>query len=397
MSEIPKSFRGIKVNFLLTYLLSSFLFSCGSGYDSSTQSLIGSVELNADSIPVRCAEGFTIRHLPDYTLLEVLNPWQGARQVVFRYALVDRSGRMPDKIPEGATVIRTPVQRVVCTSTTHIALLEMLDELDALVGVSGAGLITQPEVRKKLAEGKIKDIGYDRNLNYETLVALKPDMVIMYGIESEVTGYMNKIRELGIPVVMNGEYLEKKPLAKLEWVRFVAAFFQKENLAVNRFDTAVSRYNHLKNMCSDISVRPVVMTGLPWKEVWYVSAGNTTLATYIQDAGGVYLWQDITASKAVPMDIETVFSRSSKADYWINTGTAGSKQSLLQTDKRFTYFRPVIKDHLYNNTARVNDTGGNDYWESGLTHPENILSDLISILHPELLPGHELIYYRKLQ
>jgi iron complex transport system substrate-binding protein len=42
----------------------------------------------------------------------------------------------------------------------------------------------------------------------------------------------------------------------------------------------------------------------------------------------------------------------------------------------------------------VNAYGGNDYWESGIVHPDVILADLVKILHPDLLPDHELYYYQ---
>ena len=39
----------------------------------------------------------------------------------------------------------------------------------------------------------------------------------------------------------------------------------------------------------------------------------------------------------------------------------------------------------------------NDYWESGMTRPDRILKDVIKIFHPDLLPDHQLYYYKKLQ
>jgi len=378
-------------------LLAFLICSCHTEHNSSFSDKERiPVKENTTQVPVRFAKGFTIKPFSGYRLLEVMNPWQGAENISFRYALVEDGKKLPRNIPEDAVVIHTPVKRIVCTSTTHIALLEMVDELQAVVGVSGSGLISNKEIRKKIKQGVIRDVGYDRNLNYEILVSLKPDLVMMYGVESEATGFINKLDELGIPVVMNGEYLEKDPLAKLEWVRFVASFFNKDKLAETRFDSVATCYRKLRELCDSVTDRPVVMTGLPWKEVWYISPGNTTLANYIKDAGGSYLWKDLHSGKAVPMDVETVYAKSASAEFWINTGTVRNKKELLSVDTRFKYFKPVQKNNLYNNIGRVNGSGGNDFWELGLTHPQDILSDLIYIFHPELLPGHKLFYYRKL-
>ena len=37
-----------------------------------------------------------------------------------------------------------------------------------------------------------------------------------------------------------------------------------------------------------------------------------------------------------------------------------------------------------------------DYWEAGISNPDVVLSDLIKIFHPELLPNHQLFFYQKL-
>ena len=50
---------------------------------------------------------------------------------------------------------------------------------------------------------------------------------------------------------------------------------------------------------------------------------------------------------------------------------------------------------VYNCNKRLNAAGGNDYWESGVIHPDLILQDLIRIFHPELTDA-EPTYYRKL-
>ena len=44
----------------------------------------------------------------------------------------------------------------------------------------------------------------------------------------------------------------------------------------------------------------------------------------------------------------------------------------------------------------VNANGGSDYFETGVTNPDLILADLVKIFHPDLLPDHELYFYRQL-
>jgi iron complex transport system substrate-binding protein len=52
---------------------------------------------------------------------------------------------------------------------------------------------------------------------------------------------------------------------------------------------------------------------------------------------------------------------------------------------------------VYNNDRRTVENGGNDYFESGYLYADRVLADLIAIFHPELMPDHELYYYRRLE
>jgi iron complex transport system substrate-binding protein len=99
-----------------------------------------------------------------------------------------------------------------------------------------------------MEQGKVPDVGYGQNLNYELMVNLKPDLVMVYGIGSEVTSYTGKLEELGIPVVMVAEYLEESPLGKAEWIKFIGALFEKEQMAGEYFQKIEKEYNRLKRL-----------------------------------------------------------------------------------------------------------------------------------------------------
>ena len=120
-------------------------------------------------------------------------------------------------------------------------------------------------------------------------------------------------------------------------------------------------------------------------------------AAYIRDAGGTYLWEDLNSREAVPLDLESIYARAAGADIWINCGAAGTIAEIVDTDKRLNRFQPVVTGKIFNNNAQINPAGGNAFWESGVMSPHLILADMISIFHPEVLPGHELVYYKHLE
>jgi len=42
-------------------------------------------------------------------------------------------------------------------------------------------------------------------------------------------------------------------------------------------------------------------------------------------------------------------------------------------------------------------TGGNDFWETGVIRPDLILSDLITIFHPDIMESDSLYFYQKVE
>ena len=96
----------------------------------------------------------------------------------------------------------------------------------------------------------------------------------------------------------------------------------------------------------------------------------------------------------MPLDFETVFERAQNADFWINTGVWRSIDEAISSDERYNLFAAFRNRQMYNHIGRVNEHGGNDYFESGIANPHFVLADLIKIFHPDLLPDHTLFYYR---
>jgi iron complex transport system substrate-binding protein len=342
------------------------------------------------------ASGFRIEQANGFRILHVINPWQGSRTVHLQYILTDEPSRIPDSL-QHHPVITIPVKRVICMSTTHVAMMDALGKSDVIVGISGSDYITNPTLRSRLKMGEVRDVGADQTLNYELILSLRPDLVMAYGITSEVSGMVSRLESLGIPVILNGDYLEDQPLGKSEWIRFVASFFAMDKIADSIFRSVSSTYEQYKDMISDIDEKPSVMTGLPWKDTWYIPGGRSFAAAYIRDAGGTYLWEELDSREAVPIDLEAIYARASTADIWINCGAAGSLADIGRTDVRLNRFNPVTTGRVFNNNARINPAGGNDFWESGVLAPHLILADLICIFHPEVLPDHELEYYTRLE
>lgn len=343
------------------------------------------------------AERLEINITDSCTVITLYNPWQGANSVEIKYYLV-RRGDKTVSLNDTSAIIYVPVRKIVCMSTTHLAMIAALGEEKSVTGFSGTGFIYNKNLLQMSESGLIEDVGYENSLNTELILKLKPDLVMMYGVGSESAGYTGKIEELGIKTMMNADYLETDPLGKAEWIKLFGALYCREELADSIFRSIMGSYNEIRDkILQENLTRPKVLAGLPFRDTWYISPGNSHISTLIRDAGGEYLWEKTISSVSMPLGLESVYLRSMEADYWINIGAVNSKNEIPAIDSRLSTIPAFKSGRLFNNNKRVTPGGGNDYWESGTLSPHLLLRDLASIFHPGSFEDHELIYYKLIE
>ena len=345
---------------------------------------------------ITVARRIAIERKKDYTAVTFINPWQGADNVNMEYYLVKSGTQLPAGL-DATRVIFVPVKKIVCMSTTHVAMISALGEENTIAGMSGTGFIYSGALKARSEEGLIKDVGYEANLNKELILKIMPDLVMIYGIGSESSGYVGKIQELGVKVIYNADYLETDPLGKAEWIKLFGALYCKEHMADSIYNAEVEAYSSLKLfIAQSITVKPKVLLGLPFKDTWFISPGNSFISNLITDAGGDYLWHDTESSVSMPFGLENVYLKALNADFWLNIGTVKAKSEIPTVDQRLKELPCYKNGNLYNNNNRVTEAGGNDFWESGTVFPHLILKDIATILHPDLFQYNGLFYYRKI-
>lgn len=377
----------------LIFIIGLFLFSgCGSRKEKDFSSS-GKVQSEFSN-----AKRFMLEKKDGYTILSIINPWQGAEDVTLKYYLVRRGSDVPDELGDTTHLIFVPVRNIICMSTTHLAMISALGEENSISGFSGTDFIYSEKLNNKIKTGQIKDIGYENSINNEMMLKIAPDIVMIYGIGSESGGYVGKIEELGIKVVFNADYLETDPLGKAEWIKVLGALYCREVQADSIFNAEAEAYENLKDfVSSSIKSKPNVMLGLPYRDTWYVSPGNSYTARFINDAGGNYIWNKTSSSYSMPFGLENVYLHALKADFWLNIGTVKTKAEIAATDQRLSGLPCFKNSNLYNNNLRITSTGGNDYWENGAVYPHLILKDMAMILHPDLFSNDSLFFYRKIK
>lgn len=355
------------------------------------------IETLSDSSPAivsRYAEGFKVTSYKGCKLVEVLYPYQGATNG-YRYLLVPRELEIPEHTSD-MKIIRTPIESIVCTSTTHIPLLDYLGQTETLKGFPTTDYISSEKMRQRVDAGEVKDLGKDSGLNIELLAVLKPDLVMGYTMTSDY-GQFRKIEELGIPVVINAEYLEKHPLGRAEWIKFMALFFNQEKLADSVFQSIERNYLDVQKKASAATSRPTVYNGIIYGDTWYLPGGQNYAAKLLKDAGCEYLWETDSSQGFLELTFESVFDKAHKADLWIGVGTFNSLDEIKSADHRYARFSAFKTGQVYSNVARKGAKGGSELLELGYLRPDIILKDLVIIAHPGLQLGDTLYFHKKLE
>jgi iron complex transport system substrate-binding protein len=349
---------------------------------------------SSTSTTLRYASGFRVSYQNNVKIVEVTYPFQGATSG-YKYLLVPKGKAVPAH-EDNVRVISIPLNSIVCTSTTHIPLLDYLGETEKLVGFPTTDYISSTQARKLIDSGKVQDLGVDKGLNLERIAMLHPDMVMGYTMNSDY-GQFKKVEELNVPVVINAEYLEKHPLGRAEWIKFMAVFFNKEKEADSIFRVIEKDYLAAKSLADRASSKPSVLSGIVYGDAWFLPGGENYAAKLLRDAGANYLWSADSSHGFLELSFESVYEKAHDADIWIGVGNYNSLAEIENADHRYAQFNPFKNNQVYTSNARLGAKGGSEFLELGYLRPDIILKDLVKISHPEAMKDYELYFHKKLE
>jgi iron complex transport system substrate-binding protein len=336
------------------------------------------------------ADRFQVSYHKSYKVVTVTGAWEGAPSM--KYALVQCGAPIPAGFDQ---VIEIPVHSMAALSTTYLSHFGTLGVTDRLKAVSRREQINDQQVHTQISQGKTVEVGGGSTLNRELLLSLGIDVIFTYGTGNPQVDGLANLESLPLAIV--AEYRETSPLARTEWLKYFALFFNQEALADAHFLKIVSNYEKLKQLVAPIKQRPTVFAGFANQGTWFAPGGQSYVAQFFRDAGADYVFTTEPSVGGIPLSFEAVFARAAGADFWLNGNQDWhSLADVRAADERYGGFAAYQQKRVFVNNNRLNKTGGNDYWESGIANPDLVLSDLIKIFHPELMPNHSLVYYKRL-
>ena len=271
--------------------------------------------------------------------------------------------------------INNPLGNIVCMSSSQVAGLAEIGADSVITAVSGLRYITNPNLQDR----KVADIGYEAALDYETILSLKPDLLLTYTVSGAEPSYISRLRSLGVRVLVLHDHLENHPLARAEYIRLYGALTGLEYRSDSLFASICNKYESLVVDNEKVD-RVKVLMNVPYGDAWYIPGGDSYMAKLIHDAGGEVLGSEEGTASSRIIRMEEAYGLSQEADMWLNPGVCRTREEVIAFHHTFRHFGPIVNGlPIYNNTLRITPEGGNDFWESGSIRPDLVLEDLVNI------------------
>ncbi len=380
-------------NLFLSIFSLLLLFSCKDA-KKQVQNPESPAQKTQNDITIKYARGFTIQATAGGHTLTIKNPWPDSKET-YVYHIMQNSVDKPMHITNGLATIKAPIAKIICTSTTHIPPLVLLDQVHTLKGFPGTDYISNAQVRKLIDGGKIIELGKNQQLSVERVLTMQPDVVMGYGIDNSNPVY-DELSKAGLPVVYNSDWMESHPLGKAEWIKVFGLLYDKQEEAAQIFKEIEESYLQTLKLAAQLPPT-TVMTGSTWNDIWYLPYGNSWQGVLLKDAGGDYTYKNTIGKGSLAYNIERVLQDAQKAKVWIAPGQYTRYTAMKKDQPAYALFDSFKNKKVYTFAGNTGAKGGVIYYEEASMRPDLVLKDLVSILHPEAKLNHQLYFFKPLK
>lgn len=351
------------------------VFGLQPSYDDKSSRL--SIEMKA--LPIHFSQSFRIEYLDD-----------GCKLVTdgenVRLLLVPQGKEVP-KAYKADKIVRIPLKNAMCASSTQVGPLIKLGVLDSLKAVTTPGekWITA-EVKAAFNQGSVKYVGGDGmgQPDYELVKAVDPDMVFAYTGSYGQQAMIDKLSEMGIDCAVNNEYLESHYLGRMEWIKFMAAFYDKELEAEKILNDAVKEIDNVAIKIAGLK-EPKVAWGNSSKGKAAVPNAGSYVGKWIDMAGGDYVFKNVGkgTSSSTQISMEDFYAQAKDADILVYSSTI----TLLNkpTIEGLIEGNPLLADLKAVKDGNVWVYGA-DWWET-IPEADIFVRDIAAAFHPEAFDG----------
>ena len=310
---------------------------------------------------VQYAAGFSIEKYDGFSIVKVTNAYPEAKND-YTYILHKKGIQIPDSLQQFMS-IEVPIKKVIVTSTTHIPALESLGVENTLIGFPTTQYISSAKTRALIDAGKVRDLGSNQGLNTEVILDIQPDVIVGFSVDGDLKTYRN-LEKNGQKIIFNGDWTEKTPLGKAEWIKLFGALYDLDKKATEIFNSIEKEYNSVLALAKNTKTQPTIFAGAIYEDQWFLPQGESWAAYFLKEANGNYLWKDSKGTGSLALSFESVLDKAKDADFWIGPGQFTSIKEILDNNPNYIHFKAVKTKNVYSFSTKKGKTGGIIYYLS---------------------------------
>lgn len=388
------------MNRFILFLITALAGYACKGGGASTIGVVKPSLHEADSLDfsqqvrIKYAKQFALVNKAEYKELYLFVP--GTQDTLARYLLYPAGKAKPNDVDTRFVPIAVPIKSIACSSTTQIGALDALGRGELLVATGSMNNITSPRIRKRIEAGKVAEIARGMSRNNELLIAAQPDVFLQDF--SDKREQDEELQRAGVQPLLFNAWKETSLLGRAEWLKVLGLLTGRNAQADSLFEHIEVEYQATKSLVAHETDTIQILYGQEYKGVWYVPGEYSYQTKMFADAKIKYDYMPDKVD-STPVSFEHVFSRHRHKKIWLSmmTGKMVTLKDFLALNERYISFDAAREGEIWLDRKRVNEFGGNDYWESGPYNPHLILKDIIKITRPHLLPNYETTYFLRLR
>ncbi|PXF45352.1 hypothetical protein BWQ96_04872 [Gracilariopsis chorda] len=342
-----------------------------------------------------------------------------------RYRLVVCGCPVPPDSANFVVLFINP-RSVYINESPVLALLHILEPTsERLKYVNTLKTIYTPQIRERIESGQVEQI-QDENftVNYSRLIqdpSLSSGIIGSFTIEA-FTGFEGN----DVPYLAISEVNEPSPLGRAEWMKVIGFYLGNASAAEQRFADVVKEYEDAKRKAREAVRRPSVLINPPTTRnsgivdlskslddnyEWRLPHGNQYTTDFMDDANSDYHLSSRVSAKSFVFNMSQVIEDFKYARFHVQNALFPGNQSRdtleeflnslvdpLQPDPRvkveMAKLAAVRCNNVWHQGKRLTTDGhSNDFFESAIFQPDEVLKDLVSIFHPTVdFGGRETFY-----
>ena len=257
------------------------------------------------------------------------------------------------------------------------------------IGVTSQKYVSNRTIKRKCAKGDIIEVGSLSDMPLEKIAFSKTKILLYSGGFGDFPTE-KKLNSIGVTCIPMYDWKEKHPLGTAEWIKFLGYLTNKPKEAKKYFQEINAQYLTFRQYASGLKTNPSVMSGNMYGDVWNTPAGESYLATMLNDANVNYTYKDTKGTGSLQLTLEEVIKVNTSTTYWINPGFP-TRNEITNVNPKSKYLKAFENSEIYCYSHNMNR-----WWELNAIEPHHVLNDFIKIFHSKE-PLDSLFFYKKVE